>query len=422
MKKSLILAAAFSLFVAITLYRPVESNAAPTFARQTGMACSTCHYQHFPALNAFGRSFKSGGYTMTGGQSMIEGDMLSVPTTLNASLITKIRYQKRNGETADGSAGALNKGELQFPDEGSLLIGGRAGEHIGFLLEAQIIDNNAPAFASFKMPVVYGDDYKLSIIPFSTDSQGVSYSFELLNTGALRLMRPMEHRSQSSAQQYIGTSGAATGGALVVSHSMFFANYSAWSPTHGNNSTGPHLNYLRLAATPTYAGWDIGAGLQWWSGTSTQPGATGAGPTRMKAKAIAIDAQAQGNAGSLPLGIYVTYAKADKSDPAGDDGKVPANMFNASTNKAKSAWSLTAEAGVVPEKLTLQVAFLSGKNGDPAGTGKDKDNATTVGANYNMAQNVALQFNHSWFTGNANKGNLRGDGNMLTTLMLFAAF
>ena len=153
-----------------------------------------------------------------------------------------------------------------------------------------------------------------------------------------------------------------------------------------------------------------------------QPGATGAGPTRTKAKAIALDAQAQGSAGSLPLGIYLTYAKADKSDPAGNDGTVPANMFNASTNKAKSAMAIAVEAGVLPEKLTAQVAYLSGKNGDAAGTGNDKDNATTIGLNYNLTQNASLQLNHSWFTGTANKGSLRGAGNMLTTLMLFAAF
>lgn len=417
MKKSFMVGAVVLLIAVVMLYQPDESGAMPAFARQTGMACSTCHFQHFPSINSFGRAFKSGGYTMVGGQSMIEGEVLSLPTTLNATLVTKVRYQKRNGETATGSAGALNKGQLQFPDEGSILVGGRAGEHIGFLLETQLIDNTTPAFASFKMPVVYGEDFKISLIPYTTDSQGAAYGFELLNTGAMRLMRPMEHRTQTSAQQYIGTDGAATGGAVVVSHSMFFANYSMWSPVHGSNSTGPNLNYVRLAATPTIAGWDLGAGLQWWSGTSNQPGATGAGPTRTRAKAIALDAQLQGNAGSLPIGLYFTYAKANKSDANGI-----ANMFNASTNKTKSAWSLVAEAGVLPEKLTVQAAFLSGKNGDPTGTGKDKDNATTIGANYNMAQNVELQLNHSWFTGNANKGNLRGTGNMLTTLMLFAAF
>ncbi|MBI5562114.1 MAG: hypothetical protein HY894_04575 [Deltaproteobacteria bacterium] len=416
MRKGLIFMAVVAFVLVGALYQAGEANAAPTFARQTGMACGTCHYQHFPSLNAFGRAFKSGGYTMIGGQSMVEGDMLSLPAVLNAALITKIRYQKRNGDGESGSAGALNKGQLQFPDEGALLIGGRAGEHIGFLLEGQITDNTAPFFASFKMPVVYGKDVQFSFIPFTTDSAGAPYGFELLNTGAVRMTRPVEHRTETSAQQYIGTDGAATGGAFVVSNGMFFANYSIWSPTHGANSTGPELNYLRLAATPTFAGWDFGAGIQSWSGTAKQPGA-GATPTRTMAKAIAFDAQAQGTAGPVPLGVYFTWAKAAKSK----SGKI-ANMYNASANRAKSAWTLVAEAGVIPNKLTALAAYRAGKNGDPTGIGKDKDNATTIGANYNVAQNVEVQLNHSWYTGNANKGNLRSDGNTLTTLMLFAAF
>jgi len=423
MRKSLILAAAFIFAIAVVAWNPGASNAMPGFARQTGMSCSTCHYQHFPSLNPFGRAFKASGYTTTGAQSMIEDEILSLPVTLNASLITKVRYQKRNGDTgatggATGSVGALNKGQTQFPDEGSILLGGRAGEHIGFLIETQIIDNTAPAFASYKMPIVYGNEYKFLLIPFKTDSQGPAYGFELLNTGALRLNRPMEHRTETSAQQYIGTDGGATGAAFVVAHSLFYANYSMWSPTGGTNSTGPHINYVRLAATPTIAGWDVGAGVQWWSGTSTQPETTaGAGPTRTRAKAMALDVQAQGDAGPIPLGVYVTYAKADKSKA----GKI-ANTYNASTNKAKSAWTAEVEAGVIPHKLAVQAAYRAGKNGDAAGTGKDKDNATTLGLNYSLAQNVDLQLNNSWYTGNANKGNLRASGNMLTTLMLFGAF
>lgn len=74
------------LFVVILI--PTTSEAIPAFARQTNMACATCHFQHFPALNAFGRSFKQGAYTMVGGQSMIQSDNLSLPVALNVSLIT----------------------------------------------------------------------------------------------------------------------------------------------------------------------------------------------------------------------------------------------------------------------------------------------------------------------------------------------
>src|SRR3970040_517129 len=107
------------LFV-VALWIVPTADAVPAFARQVGQACSTCHFQHFPTLNAFGRAFKAGGYTQIGGQSLIEGDVLSLPSPLNESLVTKIRYQKTSGKdygtpaNENGSMGT-NKGELQFP-------------------------------------------------------------------------------------------------------------------------------------------------------------------------------------------------------------------------------------------------------------------------------------------------------------------
>ncbi len=44
---------------------PQVSQAVPSFARQTGLPCSSCH-SIFPELTAFGRDFKMNGYTMTG--------------------------------------------------------------------------------------------------------------------------------------------------------------------------------------------------------------------------------------------------------------------------------------------------------------------------------------------------------------------
>lgn len=410
-------AAAVLLFLAVLLYLPREASAAPTFARQTGMACNTCHFQHFPTLNAFGRAFKSGGYTMIGGQSMVEGDMLSLPSTLNASLIAKVRYQHTNG--ADNNSGT-NKGELQFPDEASLLIGGRAGEHIGFLLEAQINDNAAPAFANFKMPVVYDvSGVNVSVIPFKSDSAGPSYGFELLNTGAVRMIRPLEHRKETSAQQYLGTDGEATGFAFVAAHSLGFVDYTAWAPLAGTTSAidaGPYLSYARAAVTPTAAGWDLGAGLAWWFGSTSY--STGGVRTREKADAWAFDAQVQGDVVSMPLGVYLTYGNAAKSKA----GSV-ANRYNSSTRDIKKAWSLTGELGVLPGRLTVSAGYFSGKGGSLNGnSAAGYQNATTLGANYNLTQNVALQINNSWYSGGSFNPKPTGSGDVLTTLMLFAAF
>ena len=45
---------------------PATSQAAAMYARQTGQACATCHFQHYPLLNEYGRAFKAGGYTQIG--------------------------------------------------------------------------------------------------------------------------------------------------------------------------------------------------------------------------------------------------------------------------------------------------------------------------------------------------------------------
>jgi hypothetical protein len=368
---------------------------------------------------------------MVGGQSLIEGDFLSIPSTLNASLITKIRYQKTNGDTDTGT----NKGEFQFPDEAALLIGGRAGEHVGFLLElttfgtttAANVDIVDPAnehehdvtfFASFKMPFVYniGDATKVSVIPFTTDAAGPAYGYELLNTGALRISRPIEHREQMSAQQFLGTDTEATGIAFVVHRELYYANYTMWSHNHGNTDAGPYLHYARLAFTPTYAGWDLGAGVQWWGGTSKRDGAY------ESADAWALDAQAQGTVAGYPVGVYLSYGKAGKSD-AGET----ANIYNGSLTDDTSAFGSLVEVGVIPGRLTVAAGFL---NGDAAGTSASagmngnraagSQTAYTLGANYQLAQNVNLVWNSSFHDGDSFDANDNGD--QLHTFMIFAAF
>lgn len=118
----------------------MNAEAIPAFASQTNMTCATCHFQHFPTLNAFGRSFKQDAYTMVGGQSLIQSDNLSLPVALNASLVTKLRYQKTNGTD---KAIATNTGDLQLPDEAALIIGGRGSEDVGLLLEASLKESGA---------------------------------------------------------------------------------------------------------------------------------------------------------------------------------------------------------------------------------------------------------------------------------------
>lgn len=421
MKKIVLSLAAVMLAV---LFAP-QASAIPAFARQMGKACSTCHFQHFPALNDFGRSFKAGGFVDMGKQSKIEKEGISLPGIMNASLFFKFRYQKTNGNDLPGfttdpvtgvqtSNTTLASGDFQIPDEFALLIGGRVGKNVGFMFEGQLADGAAPLVAGFKIPFMYGvgeGETRIGVVPFITDALGAAYGFELLNTGSVRNVRVSEHRSETSAQQYIGTATPASGLALVVNNPLYYVNYTRYSPHEPADVSGSKMNlsYLRAAVTPTLMGFDVGAGVQYWFGTAAD-NTLGVGADK-EYKAYAIDAQAQGAVAGMPLGVYLAYARAPKSS-----GAIP-NAYNAGT-AAKKAATILAELGVLPGVATVQIGYRNANDGVPGDQG---DDAVTVGGTYQIAQNIQLQLQHSSRQKKNGVGRYDGTakaGDNLTTFML----
>lgn len=402
------------------------SYAFPAFARQTGLACSSCHFQKYPALTPFGRAFKAAGFTMVGHQETVKEERLSLPSVLNASIFLKIRYQKTNGTDVPGER-TTNAGELQFPDEFALLLGGRVYEHAGFMIEGQLADHSAPLVAGFKMPFTFalGSSIRANVIPFTTDALGVAYGFELLNTGAVRNVRVNENRNAVSAQQYIGTATAAEGFAFVLVDPKWFINVTKWSPNHfavaeGVANASPTATYLRAAFTPTVAHWDLGFGIQSWSGSAGTANAAGTGVDIFKTSAFAFDAQAQGAVAGLPLGLYITHGRSDASTPGAAE-----NLFN-SRARDRSASTVTAEVGVMKNPfLTVLGGYRNADNG--RATANSTDNAITFGVNWMVAQNVGLHWIFNKFSGSAyaaGQGPMApgGSGDMLHTLMLSAGF
>jgi len=413
--------------LAIVSATPAPMYAFPSFARQTGLACSTCHFQKYPALTAFGRAFKGAGYTMMGTQETVKGERLSLPSVLNASVFMKIRYQKTNGTEVSGER-TTNTGELQFPDEFALLLGGRVSEHAGFMIEGQLADRSAPFVAGFKMPFTFilgTSSIRANVIPFTTDALGVAYGFELLNTGAVRNVRVNENRNAISAQQYIRTATAAEGFAFVLVDPKWFVNVTMWSPNHFAGAGGvangsPTATYLRAAFTPTVGNWDLGIGIQSWTGSAGTANEAGTGVDNFETSALAFDAQAQGAVGRLPLGVYVTHGKSDASTPG-----AAKNLFN-SNARDRSASTVTAELGVMKSPyLTVLGAYRNADSGRAAAN--STDNAFTFGVNWMVAQNVGLHWIFNKFTGSAyaaGQGPMKpgGSGDMLNTLMLSAGF
>ena len=414
-----------------SLFFTASVGAVPAFARQTDMPCTGCHYQSFPALNSFGRIFRAGGYTMPGSQTKIEGDNeLSMPGVLNASIIMKLRYQL--DDQVDE-----NRGEIQWPDEAALLVGGRAAENIGFLMELGLgpvgtdgapvaLDANGdgnvtPAelnawaasgttsgdthgtFLSTKFHFKINDE--VAIIPFSTDGLGVGYGFELLNTGVQRSQRPIENRKGFSAGQAIGTaSGEATGITFVYQTPDWYVNYSHWTPTWGNAQVdliGGLANYFRAVYMPNIGGWDTGFGVSAMSG-DVESGTTNPGDITY-VDGWGFDAQAQGDISGMTLGVYASYGVAPKGSAT------EPNHYNSSTTDDETAFGLLAKLGVIPGKTQIYLGHTSHDNAAV------EVKTTTIGIQQMLTQNVKLEF----YTVSSDSSSAADDYSML---MLFAGF
>lgn len=431
-----------SIIAAVTFAS--EASALPLFARQTGMECAACHFQHFPLLTAFGRAFKSGAYTMIGAQGKVEGDRLSIPNTLNFAVLTTFGYEKSNMASGDSSLGTVNTGNGNFyvPSNGgelSLFYGGRISDNAGFLSE--LGDTGPAATGSAKLPVLFevADGTRVGIVPFATDGQGASYGFETLNTGAnaVHQMSPVggengAHANAISAQQYIGTATAASGFAFVVNNPSYFINLTKYNQTlPGSEDAGVTADYGSTYARAAYifdlAGWDSAVGIQSWSGSSFADNATYAGPPNNGAvittKATAIDAQMQGDLGGKPVGFYVTYATAPADTVIG-------NAYNPGT-LTRSSFNVAGEVGVIPGVATLGAAIRfansgvdEGLNDGGAATGANaKDNAFMLTATYKLAQNMMASFTYTTNSGSYwNQTNTDAIGSKTTTINVFTLF
>ena len=125
---------------ATTRFLLVHANI-PSFARQTGLACSACHTS-FPQLNAFGRLFKLNGYTLTNSQLIQAGDS-GKRETLKLNLIPPVSamVQTSLSQTKRAPDGTQN-GNVEFPQQLSLFVGGEITPKIGTFLQLTYSGND----------------------------------------------------------------------------------------------------------------------------------------------------------------------------------------------------------------------------------------------------------------------------------------
>lgn len=107
----------------------------PSFSRQTGLACSACHYQ-FPQLTPFGRLFKLNGYTLTSLSTLGQPGDSAPHESLKLAPIPPIAAMVVTGltQTASAQPGTQNW-SVGFPQELSLFVAGQISPHVGMFTQ-----------------------------------------------------------------------------------------------------------------------------------------------------------------------------------------------------------------------------------------------------------------------------------------------
>jgi len=149
--------------ISIIFLTSSEVEAMPSFARQTGEACSACHTQSFGAnLTPFGREFKLGGYTMSGGSGINE----KVPP-VSAMIMGSFTNSKMD-QTPPVTPTGYNKNNNFTFDQAAIFYAGRVYDKVGAFSQLTYngftdrvaLDNSDIRFADqldlWNMPITYG--------------------------------------------------------------------------------------------------------------------------------------------------------------------------------------------------------------------------------------------------------------------------
>ena len=156
--------------LALLVALPRRAEAVPSFARQTGLACSSCHINP-PELTPLGRRFKLNGYTMTGIK------VISAPPRKGTPGLQLLSYLPLSA-WLEASTTGLNKAEpgtanwdYSLPQDVSLFLAGAFSAHAGSFIQATYDvqddhfswDNTDVRYARNTLlgnkPFVYGIDF-----------------------------------------------------------------------------------------------------------------------------------------------------------------------------------------------------------------------------------------------------------------------
>lgn len=240
------LRSAIGIFFAIALgaFLCVPSaSAVPSFSRQTGFPCSSCHTTP-PELTPLGRMFKLSGYTLSGtGMRKIERKRQGKETGLEllASLPLSVFFETSFTST-NGAQPGMQNGSFEFPQDVSLFLAGEWSTHVGSFVQFTY-DAQDDHFSWDNTDVRYANSTKLL-------GKDLIYGVSLNNNPTLE---DLWNSTPAFGFPFVADDFAPTPGAAAVIDNTLGQDVA------GVGAYGMWDNHLYLAAT-MYRSDHIGAG------------------------------------------------------------------------------------------------------------------------------------------------------------------
>jgi hypothetical protein len=135
-----------------------EARAVPSYSRQTGLACASCHYAP-PELTPFGRKFKLEAYAFTTKAEVTEdkdkkdhNSGLKILEAFPLSVLFDTSFTSTKSPQP-----ATQNGNFEFPQAASLFLAGSWGSHVGSFLQVTY-DSQADHFTWDNTDIRYANN------------------------------------------------------------------------------------------------------------------------------------------------------------------------------------------------------------------------------------------------------------------------
>jgi len=230
---------ALALPLFMTGVRAPSANAVPSYSRQTGFPCKSCHTTP-PELTPLGRQFKLNGYTITGMPvNKVEKTSKEAPLTLLQNLPLSVFFETSYTQTNKTVPGTQNQ-SFEFPQDVSLFVAGAWAAHVGSFVQFTY-DTQADHFSWDLTDIRYANSRMLF-------GKNFVYGLDLNNTPGVE---DLWHNTPAWGYPFIADDQAPTPAAGPVIGALAtdvagFGTYGMWDDHLYFNVTGYRSEHLGL--------------------------------------------------------------------------------------------------------------------------------------------------------------------------------